>query len=126
MKFAEVLTYFKSKENPDVLLTLDDSIFRNAFVAWRAMKIQYVDIEIAEIFETESDINKWEWLWKRVRYDTAYFAKIAGIKEHDSNTMITRLQGLKLIYPDGTINEKGSAYLQGVIMSRLPKRAKKT
>jgi len=58
-------------------------------------------------------------MWSRINYDSNGFGLVAGVKAQDTTILLQRLIGLRLIYPDGTINKFASQYLQSLIMSKL-------
>ena len=65
------------------------------------------------------DTARWEWLWKNVDFDMTMFATVAGVKAQDASSLFFRLKGLRLIYPDGTINVLAKQYLQAQIMTKI-------
>jgi len=122
MTFGEVLKSFKSNEQPDLIVPLvEDSSLRNAIVAWRSVVVKYTaSDDCTEVIEAA----KWEWMWDRTEFDVKAFGIVAGCKPQDARDLFTRLKGLRLIYPDGTINIFATKYLQSIIMAKLPKPPK--
>jgi hypothetical protein len=122
MTFGEVLKYFKESETPESIVSLTDSAdLRNGVVAWKSVLVRYK--KQSECTE-QSDTAKWEWLWSNIEFDLSNFGLVAGVRGQDTNNLFFRLKGLRLIYPDGTINNFGARYLQAVIISKLPKQKK--
>jgi hypothetical protein len=116
--FGEVLAHFKKTEDAENLVTLiEDEELRNAIVAWKSVAIQYVTPVRNCPFDDES--RQWSWLWEQVNFDRSCFGVVAGIRAQDVGMILTRLTGLRLIYPDGTINTLARQYLTSIIMSKL-------
>jgi len=49
---------------------------------------------------------------------------VAGCKNQDAPGMLTRLRGLRLIYPDGSINNFAKQYLGAQIIFRIQGKKK--
>lgn len=124
MTWDEVLDLFKRDESPESLIQLiEDPELRVAIVAWQAVAVE-VDKGHDCPIPVEDVVGRWEWLWSHVRYDKEHFAVVANIRKHNVSHLMTRLIGLRLIYPDGTIHGMARNYLKCLIMSKLPKDAK--
>lgn len=54
---------------------------------------------------------RWDWLWRGVKTDMGHLSLRAGVSLVALEGVLDRLQGCRLIYPDGTI----SAWAQGVL-----------
>lgn len=118
--FGEILQHFKENEPAENLVPLmEDQSLRNGMVAWKSVTIQY---KPASECTHNDETSRWNWLWKQIEYDSNTFAAVSGVKSQDVGTLITRLIGLRLIYPDGTINRLGSKYLQAMIMEKINKK----
>ena len=121
--FGEILGRFKKNEKPECIIPLcNDSKLKDALVAWMSVKIEYVDMQDCDLKDEQA---QWHWMWSRVKYDQNQFGIVAGLKRHEISDFVTRLIGLKLVYPDGTINALASSFLQAEIMAKIGK-AKKT
>ena len=120
MKFSELLEKFKASEEVECLVQLlDDQALRRAVGAWQATIVTFpADGQGDDCPELESK-RQWEWLWKQIKYDQKMFGTIANIKEHEISNMMVRLVGLRLVYPDGTINSFAKKYLQSLIVAKL-------
>ena len=123
MTFGEVVAYFKTKETDvveNIAPLIDDADLRNALVAWKSVTIKYSDMTECKFTE---ETSQWNWLWQQIQYDQEMFGTVAGIKAANVGSVITRLIGLRLIYPDGTANSMARQYLQQLILQKLsPKR----
>jgi len=117
---GELLAYFHSIEynNVENIAPLtDETQLRNGTVAWKSVGIHWNDPG-AQCEET-SDIEKWNWLWNQIVFNQSQFGVVAGIRTQDIGSLFERLKGLKLIYPDGTINGMARQFLQSQIMAKL-------
>ncbi len=126
MDFGNILAHFKKMESPLALVPLmneKELDIRDGLVAWNSVRIKYVKVDILP--ESESENDKWEWLWKHVQYSPAQFSAISGVSNAEAESLFTRLKGLKLIYPDGTISGLASNFLKSIIMEKLQKAQKR-
>lgn len=121
--FGEVLATFKKNESPENIYPLtSDTHLCNALVAWKSVSIQYKEqADCAFLSEQEM----WSWLWSRVEFDIALFGVVAGCKAQEASTLVHRLIGLRLIYPDATINNYAKQYLGQKIIASISGRKKK-
>jgi hypothetical protein len=120
MTWDELLEDFKKNESAENLIPLIESDeLRSGVVAWKS-----VSVEIDKSAKCEEDVEsaRWEWLWSKVNYDLGIFTIVAGVQAQNSQRLFVRLKGLRLIYPDGTINALASGYLQSIVLSKLPKK----
>ena len=117
--FGEILAGFKSRaaNEPENLAPLiDDQMLVNGMIAWKSVSIRFREQKDCCL---KSDSEQWEWLWQNVDYDTNTFGIVAGVRQQDVIPLFVRLKGLRLIYPDGTINSLACQYLQGLILGKL-------
>lgn len=123
MNFSELIEDFRNNETVENVLPLvDDSNLRNGILAWRTLKIDIDNLD--EECPKENEQEKWDWLWSKVKFDHIKFADVAGILDYKVIKMVTRLQALRLIYPDGTANKQAIKFMSGLAMSRLKSVAK--
>ena len=123
MDFGSLLAHFKEIEQPDNIVPLiDDVALRNGLCAWKSVILTYGGCGEC-LFETEAE--QWDWMWKGVTFDFISFAIVAGCRQQDMNNIFHRLKGLRLIYPDNSMNSYAQKYLQALIMGKLPKPSKK-
>lgn len=119
MTLGEVLERFKQKESAENIVPLvNNDELTNGIVAWKSVVITYSDNEECS---ATTEAEQWEWMWSKVEFNCTQFAVVAGVPAQDANKLFTRLKGLRLIYPDGTIHTLAAQYLQAVIMAKLPK-----
>ena len=119
--FGEILQGFKDNEEAENLVPLiEDQALRNGMVAWKSVTIRFKE-GIKDCPHTD-ETSRWNWMWKQIEYDSDTFAAVSGVKAQNVNGLITRLIGLRLIYPDGTTNLLARKYLQAMIMEKINKR----
>lgn len=117
MTFGEILAETKKNEDPENIVPLiEDERLRNAVVAWKSVTISFKSNQDCPL---TGEVAQWNWLWSQIEYDQQTFGVVAGLKPQDVEPVLTRLIGLRLVYPDGTINTFAKQYLQAIIMSRL-------
>lgn len=115
--FGEVLAAFKANEEAEnIVAIIEDEELQNGMIAWKSVRIRY---RAASDCSVQSPVERWEWLWGQIEYDVNSFGVVAGAKAQDVGRLLNRLKGLRLIYPDGTINTLARQYLQTIIMSKI-------
>jgi hypothetical protein len=117
--FGEVLAEFKKNEAPEgIFPLLNDVPLCNALLAWKSVRINY-KAQATEDCPLKEEYALWSWLWSVVEYDCQHFGTVAGCKYQESGTLLARLIGLRLIYPDGSINNYANQYIKKVILEKL-------
>lgn len=117
--FGEILENFKRAEEScveNLSPLIEDVTLRNGLVAWKSVPIKYLQPSSCEIGD---EAGRWNWLWTKIEYDQSTFGSVAGVKIQDIGPLIFRLKGLRLIYPDGTINSLARDFLQAQILAKL-------
>jgi len=115
--FGEVLASFKKDEEAEnIVAIIDDDDLQNGMIAWKSVRIKY---KAAKDCIEKDTIDRWKWLWDQIEYDAQGFGVVAGARVQDVGKLLDRLIGLRLIYPDGTINTLARQYLQTIIMSKI-------
>ena len=118
MKLKELIEEFRMNETVENVLPLaEDSNLRNGILAWRTLKIEIEKPD--EECSHEDDQEKWDWMWNKIKFDHVKFADVAGCRDYEMTKLVTRLQALRLIYPDGTANKQAITFMSGLAMSRL-------
>ncbi len=122
MDLGKILGDFKKSESAESIIPLVDSEeLRNGVVAWKSIVVTYKKMTDCK----ESDeAAKWEWMWTQIDFDVRNFGIVAGVSPQYAANLYMRLKGLRLIYPDGTINSIAAKYLVGLVMAKLPKPPK--
>jgi len=124
--FGEVLAEFKAKslqEPENIAPLVDDQTLMNGLVAWKSVRVTY---RKPTICIDQDETGKWEWLWTQIEFDASAFAAVSGVRQQDVMSLVTRLKGLRLVFPDGTINTLAKNYLQSIILSKINKNSKKS
>ena len=123
MNFIEVLNGFKKLEEPGQVFTLlDNKKLAEALAAWAMVPITWH----RDVSTDETDpVKQWQWLWQKVRVDLKTFALLTGMPLEEAKATAERLIGLRLVYPDATINGHARAYLNMLVLQRLTKASKK-
>ena len=115
--FGEMLAGFKANEEPEnIVAIVDDEELRKGLVAWKSVVVKYRE---AGDCPHKEEAARWNWMWEYVDFDMTGFGTVAGAKSQDVSRMFQRLKGLRLIYPDGTMNKLAKQYLQTTIASKL-------
>lgn len=123
MTFDDILLYFKEQESgspENIAPLIENRDLIDSLIAWKSVNTSRKD-SLGECIG-QSDNEKWEWLWQNVTFDLNSFAGVAGIRYQDASQLFYRLKGLRLIYPDSTINTIAKQYLQGVIIRMIKKK----
>ena len=120
--FEGILKFFKSKELEcleSVVPLMDDTILRNGIAAWQSVVICRKDA--VEPCQSVVSIDRWNWAWNQVSFNVQPFSVVCGVPVHEIVRLFDRLKGLKLIYPDGTINNQAKLYMHQLAQSKLKK-----
>lgn len=120
--FGEVLAHFKKVEDAENIVPLiEDAELRNALVAWKGVMIRF---KPPQTCPHSDEPSKWNWLWEQISYDRVEFGVVAGLRAQDVGRILTRMIGLRLIYPDGTVNNFARQYLASILLRILEKNQK--
>lgn len=121
--FGEVLSSFKLAENAiSIAPLIDDKELICGLAAWQSVSILHKEVKTCE--ETDP-FKKWLWLWNQIELDLDTFATVANVNCQEAEPLFTRLKGLRLIYPDGTIHNLAKQFIQALVLSKLPKAKQK-
>ena len=121
--FGELLGHFKANEDAENLVPIvDDDELRSGVVAWKSVQIRYKTPEDCPLKE---EVAQWNWLWQHVEFDEQDFGIVAGVKGQNVSPLLRRMVGLRLIYPDGTINKLAKQYLQMQVLKEIKAPAPK-
>ena len=117
--FNEILELFKKKEEDEsecIIPLIDSTELRHGISAWKSVRINRIDDITCK---ADDYLSMWEWMWEQVEFDMNGFATVAGVKVYEASSLISRLKGLRLIYPDGSINKVAQEYLHELAMGKL-------
>ena len=90
----KTLQQLKNNETPLELIILSKPNLCEFLIAWK-----------------NSDISCDESAWDSCVYDIEQIALLSALRVGDAKIIMKQLQGLALIYPDGTINSYAEKYL---------------
>jgi hypothetical protein len=118
MNFLETLNEFKSqKASIQKLISLkSDNKLIQGIVAWQNTPVSY---DTKEYTYDDSTNSKWKWLWECCIFDKQQWGVMSGIKVQEIEPLFNRLVGLKLIYPDGTIDDYTSMYIGSLVKKMI-------
>lgn len=120
--FGAILASFKGNESADSIVCLiDDGRLRHGLSAWKSVKVEIVPKGECQ---EQSTLDKWNWLWDQTNVDLKTFGVVAGVQDYESKSLFMRLKGLRLIYPDGTVNRLAEQYLHTIVFNSMPKKRK--
>lgn len=118
--FNTILKDFQKIQNHEnVVPLLEDVNLRNGLVAWTSVELTYKDDYDTAKCEVNTTNGKWKWLWNYVSYNEEDYMIVSGVQKHEVKSLVHRLKGLKLIYPDGSISNFAKMYLQGIVKVKL-------
>lgn len=90
-------------EKPVNILVLKDDAMCELLIAWQALNVDFCEIANCKNPEAES--------WQHSVFDYNELALLSGLPVGECRSALRRLWGLRLLYPDGTINKFASQYL---------------
>lgn len=112
MTFEELLDVYKAnprRESAALLLT--DPTLLKYCVIWKQVAVERVSDEAAE--------QSWPALWACVRVDVATIALLADDELVKARKTVERLKGLRLVYPDGQVQELVNKVIAKKVMDSL-------
>lgn len=121
-QFGDILADFKKMalgEAENIFPIMADEVLINGLIAWKSVHVRFKPLSDCPYTD---EVGKWEWLWDNVEFEMNSFGAVAGVKVQDAGNLFTRLKGLRLIYPDGTINLLARQYLQSQIIAKIKPR----
>lgn len=121
MNYEEAIADFKTKE------TIEDSMvlsgkdehaqrLRRFVVGWQKIKISAAGKNSAA---PENEFDRWDWLWKAVKYDVEELSVISGVPKSMVESCLQTLRGNRVIYPDGTVSSYATKILRAMMKSQL-------
>lgn len=118
--YARVLSEFKARENPEaVLLVGENSCMTHLCLAWP--NVSLTQHEPAEDYSKQwNEVEKWEWLWKHVRFSKKDIHTVMGRTRID--TQLRCLIANRILYPDGTVHSYVIRYLRSRVVKLFEKR----
>lgn len=97
-------------------LALRDGALQKVLAAWPS-----VPRELPEAFPVfaPGELVAWDTLWQGVKVDLAAVADLTGLSSGVAVVTFRRAQGLRLIYPDGTLHAMAKMVLQALLKDAL-------
>lgn len=118
--FIQIVSYFKNASTPERVVSLiGNKKLISALLAWKSVIIKRTSNNICDLSD---DNERWNWLWEQINWDRDAYLKVTGLKLQEISSYFEQLKGLKLIYPDGTIDKFAIQYLNSIIMNMLKKK----
>lgn len=111
LSWDEALAPYRAESGAeDLLLVLDDPERLRLLVAWPHVAIRR---------PTRPAGKGWAALWRDVQPDMEAWARCAGVPLSITPVAFLALRDARLIYPDGTINEKARGGIKRIAAHRL-------
>jgi hypothetical protein len=104
-----------------ILALKSDSRLTQGIIAW-----QNIHVARKESTDPVNDSMNAivDWLWETTDFDKDQWRIMSGFKVEEVDTIFQRLKGLKLIYPDGTVDDLVTLYLRSVVNKLIYGEAK--
>lgn len=116
----DLLREFDIQADPGAILALKDDKLTRVATVWTTVPISWKP-PTARV--PEVDAERWHWMWDGVKYDLKRAAAVAGMTPRLFNYRLGQLAGVRLARPDGTLDRKAQAHLEGLaITAGLPGR----
>lgn len=117
-KFKKILSSCKEEKNQENLIFLDikDCSLAKVLVAWQKINVHVnFDIDVVDYK------NDWEWIWQFSNYNIEDLAIALNIGQNDTIKSFQQAKILKMIYPDGTVNETAIQMVRMLIKNNVNK-----
>lgn len=108
MSFEDVLEGFRDDEKQACVLHLSNKRSLLMTIAWETVDRVTV---LSRKKPPASKKDRWVWLWSQVSFSIEDWARAAAIALPRAKAIAHSLIANRVIYPDGTINDFASAYL---------------
>lgn len=117
MNFDELLEQYKAnpKRESAMLLLTDERLLSYAVIFKQCPPERIIDFGAAR----EPLEASWSALWECVRIDYEAIAMLADDELVKARKMVERLKGMRLVYPDGTLQELATKIITKRIMGAL-------
>ena len=118
--FDRILAEFKAKEVPEAILVVGEDLWMTRLaLAWPYVSL--TAIEPAMSFSKHwSEVGKWNWLWRNVRYSSEAVFDVAGRSCLDNQ--LYALIANRILYPDGTVHSYVTRFLRDRVVKLLEKK----
>ena len=114
------LEEFKNEESPEQIMCLrDNPALQRVVAAW-----PYARRRAAARPRSSGD-DPWEAEWRAIDIDLADLRTKAAVHDQDVGALFETAKGMRLIYPDGTVNQYARQYIRALIIKELPRQSSK-
>lgn len=116
---TELLTVFKAQEEQRLECVhplVKDALLRNFVVAWSVSEVSF---ERPEGEVPHDEAGRWNWLWEGVQYDRREISNALKIDQSRIGRLVQRAAAFRLIYPDGTVNQKAIMFIRAEIAKAM-------
>jgi len=110
--YQSELDLFKAKESPDSVLLLDAGLWR-FLIAWKNLQVSRRRRLTTPGGHDERSM--WEWLWENASFSVNELALLAGASAKEAEEKLNMLSGVRIVYPDGTLN----GYVEKLLKARV-------
>lgn len=86
-----------------------------AVIAWSNIN------PVLDFSEERSYKDDWDWCWQFVRYDVEKLALLIGCTASEASRIVVRLKTVKLIFPDGTVNQLAYSVIKNMLVQTIQK-----
>lgn len=114
----EFISHSSNDDNIEKLIFLQDMSLCQGIVAWKNLKITFVN---AEIDFSNLDNDSWNALWDYSEFEIDDFATLVGKNYSDAEDLLKRLIFLRYVYPDGRVNDIALAYSKNISKNMISK-----
>lgn len=118
-RFDRILSYYKGKdsevENLIFVIGGKDMTICKAVVAWKNTNSEL------QFSEEDNISDDWEYIWQFCYFDREQFAVLCGVDIKESDKLFERIKMLKLIYPDGTVNDTANGVIKSILKQAITK-----
>lgn len=110
--YQSELASFKAKETPDSVLLLDAGLWR-FLIAWKNLSLSRKRRLSIPVGRDEKSM--WQWLWENASFSVDELALLAGACVKETEEKLKMLSGVRMVYPDGTLN----SYVEKLLKARV-------
>ena len=114
----EFISHSSNDDNIEKLIFLQDMSLCQGIIAWKNLKITFVN---AEIDFSNLDNDSWNVLWDYSEFEIDDFATLVGKNYSEAEDLLKRLIFLRYVYPDGRVNDIALAYSKNISKNMISK-----
>lgn len=119
-KFDNLIRNFKEEqsdiENLIFIIGSKDLTTCKAVIAWKNTKSK---LDFSKCDESIKD--DWNYIWQFCFYDKQQFSMFCDLPVKEGEQLFERIKMLKLIYPDGTVNDAASGIIKSILKQAITK-----